>query len=837
MRNVIRSFRELTKEEQLYAGGKGGTLARLYQANFPVPEGFVIMPTAFIDDALTADAWKQVQEYLALLRQADQETAFAIRSSALAEDSVEASFAGEFETVLNVQTDEEVHQAICTVYQSRHNERVQAYSQAKGISATHEVAVVVQQLIRAESAGVMFTANPVTGNRDQVMISASWGLGEAIVGGLVTPDLLITDKASGSVINRKTADKNVMTVLLGSGTGEQPTPEAMRRMSVLTDEQTAELVGLGNRIEQMYGMPMDIEWTLAKGHFAIVQARPITTLPEPDPPAPTVWKLPKGSYVGMRNNIVELMADPLTPLFGTLGRSAVNTSMHRQMTQFFGRSGIMPDEIIVSVNDYAYYNGSIKVRQMARILMDSVGIMKRMFTGAVERWTDAARPRYFAKVEDWQAKCWRDLSATEILSAVRELAEATIDAYMALVSGVLPAAWISEALFTIVYKTLIKRRDDPTAPTYLMGFNSIPIQADKSLYDLAEWARARAELTAYLSDTTTGQLASQLFNGQIPSGVGVDDWHQWHNRFQAHLQQYGHAIYNLDFSTPVPADDPAPLLDTLKLFISGQGVNPHIRQQTSSELREQATRLMQKRLKGLRLKLYNKFIATAQRFAPLREDGLADVGLGYPLLRKMLRELGNRFVAGGMIETPDDIFWLKEDEVKQAADRLDRSEVLDSLSATIPQRKAVWRAAQRATPPMMLPQIRVLGKDMEAIKAARVSKRSGDRLEGVAASPGRVTAPARVILGPADFDQMQAGDVLVAAITTPAWTPLFVRAAGVVTDVGGPLSHGSIVAREYGIPAVLGTGTATKRIRSGQMVTVDGSEGKVYLEVDTLPKA
>ena len=130
----------------------------------------------------------------------------------------------------------------------------------------------------------------------------------------------------------------------------------------------------------------------------------------------------------------------------------------------------------------------------------------------------------------------------------------------------------------------------------------------------------------------------------------------------------------------------------------------------------------------------------------------------------------------------------------------------------------------------MLPQIRILGKDMEEIKAARASKRNGDTLKGVAASPGRITAPARVLHGPEDFAQMQAGDVLVAAITTPAWTPLFVRAAGIVTDVGGPLSHGSIVAREYGIPAVLGTDSATKRIRSGQTITVDGSEGKVYLE-------
>ncbi len=833
MYNIIRSFREMTEEEQLRAGGKGGALARLYQAGFPVPDGFVIMPDAFIDNVLTPDAWNQVQAYLDLLRQDNYDIAFAVRSSALAEDAVDASFAGEFETVLNVNTGEAIHKAIHTVYQSRQNERVKAYSQVKGISATHEVAVVIQQLIRAESSGVMFTANPVTGQRNQTMISAAWGLGESIVGGTVTPDMVIADKATGRVIKRETADKMLMTVLLGSGTEEQPTPEALRRMAVLTDEQAAELVRLGNRIEQVYGMPMDIEWTVTGGHFAIVQARPITTLPEPEPPPPNTWQLPKGMYAAMRNNIVELMADPLTPLFGTLGRAAINTSLSRLLTSFFGKPNCVPDEIIIEVNNYAYYNGSLTVGQIVRILMGSIGIARRMFTGAVERWTEEGHPRYSETVTRWETTHWRALPSADILSAVRELSEAAVDAYGALVSGVIPGAWISEALFTMVYKVFIKRRDDPKAPTYLMGFNSIPIQAEKSLYDLAVWVQARAALLEYLTKTPVKHLAADLFNNQISPDVGEEDWHAWQSRFQVYLKQYGHTIYNLDFGTPVPADDPAPLLGTLKLFISGEGINPHTRQQASAEFREQATHMMQDRLKGLRLKLFRKFIAPAQRFAPLREDGLADVGLSYPLLRQMLRELGNRFVASGMIETPDDIYWLKEDEVQQAAEKLDRSQVLDPLSALIPQRKAIWRAARRATPPMMLPQIKIFGKDLEEIKTARAGKRSGNRLEGVGASPGRVTAPARVITGPADFDQMQAGNVLVAAITTPAWTPLFARASAVVTDVGGPLSHGSIVAREYGIPAVLGTGIATKRIRNGQMVTVDGSAGKVYLEAET----
>ena len=849
MSDTIKAFDKLTAEQQAYAGGKGGTLAKLYQAGYPVPDGFVILPTAFFpstdseddDDGLTPEAWSQVQAHLNHLRGAvgkpdpHSPIAFAVRSSAMSEDSAQASFAGEFETVLNVHTDHDIRNAIHMVRDSRQSERVQIYSQAKGLSATHEVAVVVQVLVRAESSGVLFTVNPITGRRDQAMISASWGLGEAIVGGLVTPDTLIVDKATGRVLTRQTADKQVVTVLVESGTEEHPAPETSRHAPVLSDEQAAELVRLGVRIETLFSMPMGIEWTLVEEQFAIVQARPITTLPEeaqlplPEAPAPTEWKLPKGLYVGMRNNIVELMADPLTPLFGTMGRAAVNASRRRLLTDFFGKPSMMPGELIVTVNDYAYYNGSLTLGQIAQILLGSIGIMKRMFTGAVERWTDVGRPHYAATVDHWQGTRWRELPAAEILSAVRELAEAAIDAYGALVGGVIPAAWISEGLFTVAYNALIKRRDDPAAPTYLMGFDSIPIRAEKSLYDLADWVRTRDELAAYLSDTPTSGLAAQLEDSQAPPDVTADDWCEWQSRFQEHLQHYGHTIYNLDFATPVPADDPAPLLETLKLFVSGQGISPHTRQRAAAERREQATQAVLSRLQGLRLSLFRRVIAPAQRYAPLREDGLADVGLSYPLLRQMLREVGRRFAMGGMIEKPDDIFWLNQDEVEQAAARLDRGETLDCLSETIPQRRADWRATRRVAPPMMLPQIRFLGMDIEKIKAGRASRRNGEPLKGIAASPGRVTAPASVLNGPEDFAQMETGNVLVAAITTAAWTPLFARAAAVVTDVGGPLSHGSIVAREYGIPAVLGTGTATKRIRSGQVITVDGSTGMVTL--------
>jgi phosphohistidine swiveling domain-containing protein len=350
------------------------------------------------------------------------------------------------------------------------------------------------------------------------------------------------------------------------------------------------------------------------------------------------------------------------------------------------------------------------------------------------------------------------------------------------------------------------------------------------LYDVADWILKHPVLASYISSTPASWLAARLEDDQAPPEVDASVWREWQSRFRTYLQRYGHTIYDLDFSNPLPADDPTPLLETCQLFIRGQGANPHTRQLGAIKRREQAQQAILNRLKGTRLRYFRRLITTAQRFAPLREDGLADVGLGYPLLRQMLHELARRFVSGGLIEQPDDIFWLTKDEVLQAAARLDNGEALTPPGVAIPQRRAAWHDARRVAPPMMLPQMKLLGIDLMELRSGR--KQKGNTIKGVPASPGCVTAPACVLHGPEDFARMKAGDVLVAAITTPAWTPLFARAAAVVTDIGGPLSHGSIVAREYGIPAVLGTGVATQRIQDGQMITVDGARGTVLLHHD-----
>ncbi len=846
-------------------GGKGASLARLVAAGLPVPDGFHVTTAAyrrFVSDndlqpgilaaletvdvaqpatletasqaihGLFADALipPEIASDIAMAYAglAGQDPVVAVRSSATAEDLPEASFAGQQDTFLNVDGYAEVLKAVKRCWASLWTARAMGYRARQGIGPEGlSLAVVVQLLVPAEAAGILFTADPVTGRRDQAMISAAWGLGEAVVGGLVTPDTLIVDKASGTVLQRQTVDKQVLTARVDGGTEQQPVPAELRRAPVLDDEAAAELVRLGVEIEALYGMPMDVEWALADGTFAIVQARPITALPEPALEPPTAWPMPdpKGPY--MRGSIADFMPDPLTPLFTSMGVPAINAAMQGTMMEHIGSRTAGLDNYLTSINDYAYLYVKLGWRDWLWVLLRLMPATPRLLRHGERHWREVARPRYVEVVDLWRSQPPHEMSAVELLDGAGELTAAMAGYLTALQVDAIGSAAGTEGLFTAVYDRLIKREGDPPAATLLLGADSTPIQAEKALYDLAQWCRERDDLATYLLNTPSDQIVKQLAGGQAPP---IDDWREWQRRFQAHLAQYGHSIYDLDFAKPLPADEPQPLLETLKLFIRGGGTDPHERQQNLAQRRQEAVQAAVDRLGGLRLRLFRWSLRWAQTFALVREDSIFDIGLGYPGLRQMLHELGCRLTAAGAIAEPEDIYWLERAEVERAASQLDRGQALEDLSGCVTERKAVWHAENQATPPHQLPpKGRVMGIKTDAFMPTSAEEQTGNVLKGVAASPGQITATACVLLGPEDFAQMHPGDILVAEITTPAWTPLFAMAAGVVTDIGGPLSHGSIVAREYGIPAVLGTGVATQRILSGQTITVDGSGGTVSL--------
>jgi pyruvate,water dikinase len=420
----------------------------------------------------------------------------------------------------------------------------------------------------------------------------------------------------------------------------------------------------------------------------------------------------------------------------------------------------------------------------------------------------------------WEARQLQDLSSSELLAGARELCLESMHFYTVIQAGTLPSSTTAETVFRQVYK-LVKGKESPDATAFLFGFDTEPLRAEKALYDLAAWVKERPALMAYLLSTPSDKLADDLATSLRPG----DDRAEWRDRFRAHVERHGKTIYEFDFVNPTPIEAPGPLLDALKMYLEGKGADPYERERTTVARREQATQEVLGRVGWPRKNLFLKALRWAQKHGPAREDSLADLGLAHPAIRSLLGELGRRLAAGEAIDTAGDIYWLEEGEVEELATGLERGGVLPDHRGRIASRKAAWQVQQRLVPPAMLPE-----KSRWSMLLPW-SKQQQDRnvLKGVGTSAGQVTATARVLFGPEDFGQMRPGDVLVAITTTPAWTPLFTMASAVVTDIGGPLSHSSIVAREFGIPAVMATGVATRRITSGQTITVDGSAGLVLI--------
>jgi rifampicin phosphotransferase len=372
---------------------------------------------------------------------------------------------------------------------------------------------------------------------------------------------------------------------------------------------------------------------------------------------------------------------------------------------------------------------------------------------------------------------------------------------------------------------MVSHKKGPKAETLLFSLDTAPLRAEKSLFDLGLWVRSYPALSDYVRHSAPEELADALRQETHPETVLPHEWQSFKNRLAEYSNTFGHTSFEFDFMNPTPAETPELVLETVKMYVEGKGSDPYRRQREANEIRDQAMSDIQKRFKLIPNRWFNRIFHWALEAGPVREDSLSDMGMGHTTVRRMLDELGHRFVREGALVSASDIYWLTEDEANILANLLIQSQELPDYSLRTDERKAEWREQMKLDPPAILPTT----SRWSALAPVRNSGEEKDILKGVGASAGKVTAKACVLFAPDDFNRMEPGDVLVAVTTTPAWTPLFAMASAVVTDIGGPLSHSSIVAREYGIPAVLATGAATRRIQDGQMITVDGGAGIVSL--------
>ena len=867
---TIKWFAELDQSMIAIAGGKGANLGTLARSDIPVPAGFVITTPAYnafvqsnqfqnqiIDIAAQTEAnepstfetaSQKIQvlfrqgviaddlaaEITSAYQQLTQKNgpAVAVRSSATAEDLPDASFAGQQDTYLNVQGDRALLEAVKKCWASLWTGRAISYRMRQEIDpASVSLAVVVQQLIPADSAGILFTANPINGQREQILINAAWGLGEAIVGGLVTPDTVVVNKEDWQILSRSIASKTMMTVRTDTGTEEEPVPQARQDQPVLDDATAIELARYGGQIERHYGMPMDIEWAISGGEIAILQARPITNLP-PAPWRDVRWEPPQPGGKLIRRQVVENMPDPLSPLFDEL---YLGEGLDKSMDAFmhdlgleFNYSMFVERPFFLTVHGYAYCRANYKFswRIIPMIMKAYAKMLPSLLRNGIPRWRDEKLPAYLAVIDKWRdidlstardEQLWSGIHALTLADAI----------YWFEVSIIIGLAKITDNLLHSFLTKLhpveeLGEEGRLTSALFLRGFPSKTLEAQVDLESIAQQIRASAELHQLVLKTPTATLLETLEKQPAAEAVVAG--------IQAYLQNYGHQIYTLDFAEPTQGEDPLPILLGLKALVE----HPTDSTKRQAEMAQEREALAERTAQSLgRLKRwgFRKLLGWAQKYGPHREEALFYIGAAWPALRRLAHELGGRLVEGGTLQAPDDLFYLTRAEVKSAITARANGEPSPDYKQLAQERRELREARKRLHPPGKIPDVpfKFGPFDMSIFETQTLNEDESSNLKGFAVSPGKITGRASVILSPADFEKMQPNTILVCPTTTPAWTPLFSQATGLVTDIGGILAHGSIVAREYGIPAVLGLGNATLRIADGQMITVDGNRGVVTI--------
>jgi rifampicin phosphotransferase len=718
-------------------GGKAANLGELKKAGFNVPDGFVVIgePPENLDDII----------------QALGSGPLAVRSSAVAEDLAEASFAGQYETFLNVQGLEQLRKAIDDCRRSASSARVASYRANRAEAAPVEIAVLVQRMVPAESAGVAFTANPVTGDRSEVSISAVRGLGERLVSGEAQADEWVV-RANKPQRRRSSED-------------------------AITADHAAAVADLARSAAAHFGRPQDVEWAFAGGELYVLQSRPMTALPPPvdwTPPRVSGFHPPGPSY-WMRNlRLGEWLPEPITPLF--------EDWLLKLISRGFGR-GTRVDTGLSTGLRYAVVNGwfystpepDLRLSDLLTAVATRPISMFQFVSSLIKQADDPqlAERRFFARV----VGRWRNQTLPQYRRLVDEA------------SAKVESASIADCVATV---------------------DRVGKAAGEQL-----WALAIGGGSAWKIEVALGRFYRQHLASQVEIDVRV----LLAGLSPSEPAPLTHAVLSADWYWPTLGESPH----------TGPVTQLRQRREELIERREAAEKACRQALQH-RPELLRRFevlLGLAQKYAQLREEQASLFTLGWPVLRRCVLRLANAAVASGAIDRAEDAFFLSRSEFVESATSANKAR-----QARVRERRDEWERCRRLAPPLALGTIpklleRMLGS-LEVVRTERAAPEGA--LRGDPASPGRASGRVRVVRGPSDFDKFEQDEVLVAQLTAPAWTPLFARAAAVVTDGGSLAAHASLVAREYGIPAVVATGDATSRLTDGQLVTVDGSAGLVEIE-------
>jgi pyruvate,water dikinase len=824
---MIRTFTQIKPDDAEAVGGKGLSLGLMAGADLPVPPGFCV----------TSDAYRQgkaqpLQTDAALSSQIAEAYRklgggpVAVRSSATAEDGAVTSFAGQQETVLGVQGEEKVLEAVARCWASLDSDRAVAYRQkmaSRGGDPPEDrglaMAVVVQRLVPAEVAGVLFTRDPQDPGGRRMLVEAAWGLGESVVAGHVSPDRYQIDRDTGAVLNRQVAAKATMV----TAAGRQPVPPEKQKQSCLSDAQLAELAELGRRVEAFYGDARDVEWAWAEGRFWLLQARPITAggaaereQVRREEIAAVRARAEPGGTVWSRFNLAEVLPEP-TPMTWAIVQRFMSGGggfglMYRDLG-FDPDPALDEDGVFDLVCGRPYCNLSREPRLLFRQLP-----YEHPFA-----WlkADPSRALYPVPVMNPRRAGWKFWLGMPLLFPVlfwktvraefrrkhlartlaQRLREETFPAFAAEAAraavedlGGLDTPTLLERLEYWVRRTLYDFARDSLKPTALAGMSLVKVQAAfRPAFGPERAAAAVAALTQGAGPDAEADLPAAL--RELAAG---------RRDRAAFLADFGHrGSQEMELAQPRWAEDPA-ALDRLVALAGGAAEEtglPDVAALWDQFATEAGFHDVQK--EGL-----EKELAALHTFLGLRETAKHYLMRGYALIRRILVELDRRYrLSGG-------IFYLVPEELPDLAAGKD----LAGLIARRRRRRTL--ALSLEVPPVLF------SDDLEAV-GRPVPAQSGDTWHGVPLSAGVAEAAALVLQEPEGAVVPAEPYILVCPSTDPAWVPLFVHARGLVMETGGVLSHGAIVAREFGLPAVAGLPDIHRRLKSGQRLRVDGSTGKV----------
>jgi phosphohistidine swiveling domain-containing protein len=874
-------------------GGKAVNLGELIQAGFAVPAGFCITTAAYERvatqaalgtylfglEAVSREDQARQMELATSIRTALCQTPLppevfeaitksyqtlsagspipvSVRSSATAEDLEGASFAGQQETFLNVIGIEAVLTAVQQCFASLWTDRATQYRAGLGLAPRDvRLAVVVQRMVEAEVAGVLFTANPLTGKRQETVIDANPGLGEAVVKGASNPDHFVVQSATGEIVERRLGDKQVVIQVESRGGTYTRVTGGSPKRACLSDEQIRALAALGARVEAWYGTPQDIEWAIdASGQTFLLQARPITTLFPLPPEAPhtaedlrvyLAFGVQQGTYrlftpLGLSalrllaSGFLELIGapvrDPLaSPHFITEAAGRPFFEVTAALRSPFGRSFLleaMGEAEVQAAKSFELVitDPRLSLRTTPRLVLGRALVLLLARTGLPWYLVQAlVTPRVATRRVQRFVEQIRSMQHLDVQGdAVAHLAEAMclLQRCLRLAFRVSPVMLAGMLSFALARRLLGDLAEDHECQTVLGGSPTNPTtQMNLALWKLAETLRADAPSRHLLATKPSEQLVQQYQQGQLPPCL--------QEGLAQFLQEYGHqSVCELDLGVPRWSEDPSYVLDLLTSYLERKesAPAPDLQLHRAEEAAQAMITELSRRARHkhwLRGQLVGWCLQRAHTLAGFREMTRFVGGLVLTQARAHLQPVGEELVRAGKLHEAADIFFLTLPEAHEALSGADLRECVSERRATfareLGRRHVPLVLLSDGTEPTAPPQ-----------RIQREASAEGS-LQGTPASAGSVTGIARVIRDPHGA-HLSPGEILVAPSTDPGWTPLFLQTAGLVMDVGGAMAHGAIVAREYGIPAVVGVAGATERIRTGRRLTVNGTTGTITLE-------